>query len=655
MQAVHTLEKKINVTNLTASLPRAVITGCLLLLLAACASKPDRSIDSAIRDAVENQTAAAADQGTETPEYYINLASSAQGEERQQYLMKAAELLIQRGDIELAEDQLSNLGEEELAQSRQYDIQILAARIALKNDNPLEAMLLLPETFVLSPAQIIDAIQVEADANQQLGYHMRAANLRINIDDDIVDEQARESNHQGIWLALSSQPDLGNAADETADDTLKGWIELASIFRNARTGLSSLQDQVLDWGIRYPLHPVSNGFIESIIDQHLDNRPNISTIAVMLPLTGKLAAAGEAIRAGLMSAHFQQEASERPQQILFYDSGNPDTDFMSLYQRALDEGARTIIGPIDKIAINKLAQNLELDVPVLTLNYAENPAAQTTNLYQYGLLPEDEAEQVAELAIKDGLERAAVLVPDSEWGERMQRAFRTRFKQLGGAIISVQKYDQQKDDYSLPIRSMFDIDDSNTRHRVLQNVLDTKLKFEPHRREDVDMIFIAANSRSARGIMPAFKFHRAGDLPVYATSTVYTGRVDKIADRDLNGIVFCDLPWNLTTDNPLRASFESLWPEHRTLSRLFAMGIDAYHLAGNLTYLSNNDYARFQGETGNLHMDEYGRFRRELVWARFRNGTPSYIDTFTAPVEPVEEDDRDATDTEGNTDRTGLL
>jgi len=66
-------------------------------------------------------------------------------------------------------------------------------------------------------------------------------------------------------------------------------------------------------------------------------------------------------------------------------------------------------------------------------------------------------------------------------------------------------------------------------------------------------------------------------------------------------------------------------------TRLFAMGVDAYYLIHNLTYLQSNSYARFPGETGNLSMNEYGRIHRELVWAKFINGVPAYLNLNTEP------------------------
>jgi len=126
--------------------------------------------------------------------------------------------------------------------------------------------------------------------------------------------------------------------------------------------------------------------------------------------------------------------------------------------------------------------------------------------------------------------------------------------------------------------------------------------------------------------MPAFKFHHAADLPVYSTSHVYTGKVNRELDRDLNGLIFCDMPWVLQNDSELSKVFTSNWPQQENFTRLFALGIDAYNLVYNLDYLKNKEYAFYDGQTGNIQLDENNRITRKLLWARFENGLPVYFE-----------------------------
>jgi outer membrane PBP1 activator LpoA protein len=630
-------------------LPFKFTLACLLLgLLSACVSGPPKSVDEIVSDAVRNQPSETLTDDTEaqSAEYYIRLASESTGAQRQQHLLKAAELLYQRGDIQSASSQLQHLDAAQLENVRQVQIQLLAAKIAIANNNPTQALELLPAPDGLTQPQLIETRKVRADASLALGNPMQAVHIRIDLERYLQTDDEKAQNHEAIWSALSQVPGVDLKASPGDDADTRGWIDLALVMRKAQTDISWLQQDILDWGTRYPLHPVSNSFIARLIDDYLKDYTPAQGVAVLLPMQGRYQAASDAIRGGIISAWYNEGHIDKPM-LRFYDTGNEESDFEQLYQKALSDGASYVIGPLDKSTVSRLAQQHELELPVLTLNYAENPLSSTINLFQFGLLPEDEATQVADMAIRNGNTRAAVLIPNSDWGRRLYTAFTRRFEALGGSVLVVQQYGADVDDYSHPLKRMLNLDDSEDRHRSLEKLLGTRLEFTPYRRHDIDMLFLVATSRSARGIMPALKFHHAGDLPVYATSHVYPGQVDRAGDRDLNGLVFCDTPWTLVADDKMKQIFDSDWSDQQTYTRLFALGVDAYHLIRNLKYLQSHEFARFAGETGNISMDQNQRLHRELLWAKFSRGVPVYLDTTTptAIAQPAESDQINADET----------
>ena len=610
-----------------------LIAICLISLLTACATGPEKSVDEIISDAVRAQpdSPQEAQPDEMSAEDYIGLASESSGKQREAYLLKAAELLYERGDLRLAESQLQTLDAETSARSRQHQINLLAAKIALANKNPRQALELLPALDELPQAQYIEARKISADANLDLGYPLEAVRIRVDLERFLQTPDEKDKNHEAIWAALQRTPDSSLNASPSDNATIRGWIDLARQLRSAQTDINAMQDRILDWGTRYPNHPVSNVFISRLLDEYQQSYTPATSIAVMLPMQGQYKSVSDAIQGGILTAWYKQNSMEKPL-LRFYDTSDENYSFYELYQQAILDGASYIIGPLDKTSINKLAQEGNLDVPILTLNYAENPLSISDNLFQFGLLPEDEARQVAELAIRDNHTTAAVLVPDSDWGRRLLEAFTQRFEELGGSVLTTQQYPTNVDDYSRQIRALFNLDDSYARLRDLEHILGTKLNFMPYRRQDLDMIFLAATHRAARGIIPALKFHHAGDLPVYATSHVYSGSLDRNADRDLDGVIFCDLPWTLTSNNVYKTSFDSTWKDQRVYTRLFALGVDAYNIVQNLKYMQAHDYARFSGETGNISVDANQRLHRELLWAQFKNGVPVYLDLTILPA-----------------------
>jgi hypothetical protein len=143
------------------------------------------------------------------------------------------------------------------------------------------------------------------------------------------------------------------------------------------------------------------------------------------------------------------------------------------------------------------------------------------------------------------------------------------------------------------------------------------------------MIFIAANSRQARLIKPQLKFHHAHDLPVYATSHISTSNANPADDRDLNEILFVDIPWMLDNLNNVDyRQVKTYWPdESQRFSRLFALGIDAYRMIPSLRRLMINPDEKIQHHTGLLSVDKTGRVKRSLLMATYKNGKARLLKT----------------------------
>ena len=143
----------------------------------------------------------------------------------------------------------------------------------------------------------------------------------------------------------------------------------------------------------------------------------------------------------------------------------------------------------------------------------------------------------------------------------------------------------------------------------------------PSRRRDVDFIFLAATPQQAQQIKPTLAFQYAGDVPVYSTSHLFTGTYNQAQYIDLNGIMFCETPWLLNVNDPLRQQASTQWPQAGgSLGRLYAMGADAYLLAPRLNQLKALPETRLQGLSGSLSLSPTQRVERQLPWAEFRDG-----------------------------------
>ena len=219
-----------------------------------------------------------------------------------------------------------------------------------------------------------------------------------------------------------------------------------------------------------------------------------------------------------------------------------------------------------------------MPIPTLAMNYSDITFDEVPkNLYQFGLSAEDEARQVAQRAWVEGRRNALILSTDANWGQRSADAFQKTWEALGGTIVSRDVYAKQKD-YSNVIKGALNVAESQQRYRQLRGILNQSMEFEPRRRQDVDMIFLIARHDEARQIKPTLDFHYASDLPVYASSHIYTGKSDRKQDRDLNGIRFTTLPWFFDNQSPEKTMINKVAKPAPSYQRLYALGVDSYHL-----------------------------------------------------------------------------
>jgi outer membrane PBP1 activator LpoA protein len=329
-------------------------------------------------------------------------------------------------------------------------------------------------------------------------------------------------------------------------------------------------------------------------------------------LSGRLSDAGEALRDGFLAAYYQQDAASRPR-LRIYDASD---DVAVMYRRAVADGASFVIGPLGKENVQAVTRAADGTVPTLALNMLPDGEALPSRFFQFALAPEDEARQVAERLLASGRRVGVALVPSGEWGTRVLAAFQETFAAGGGTLAATRNFATGTTDFSEPLIEILGFDESQHRFRALSAVVGP-LQFIPRRRDDLQFVFLAGQPVQGRLVRSQLKFHYSGDLPVFSISDIYDP--NPIANQDLEGVAFTDIPW-MIDDDPviadLRSSVQQLWPANaRRRGRLFAMGFDAWRLVGVLKDGQVPITEPVAGMTGRLTVDAAGRVRRGLDWA----------------------------------------
>ncbi len=440
-----------------------------------------------------------------------------------------------------------------------------------------------------------------------------------------------------IWSAISrSDPSVLAERLDGALPHVPGWLALLSVAQAQTHDPTALASQLADWQLHHPRHPAQEILVDELVEQAEEQAIAPSRIALLLPLDGALAAPAAAIRDGFVAMHFATRRGQAEPAIAV-DSATTE-NVIAVAGRAVAEGAGLLVGPLEKPAVELLQRSADITVPVLALNTPETVPATVPNarFYRFPLRPEDEACDLADRAWADGLRRMTAFVPNTELGNRLLRAFRERWQARGGTLLAEARFVSDVDSYAAAVQQTLGLRDSEQRAANLRRLLKRQFIFEPRARPDIDGVMLAAYPLDARQILPQFRYFGAGHLTVYATSLVFSGRVDPAADQDLDGVRFGDMPWLLRQrDAELRRVLAAYWDRSPSTERFFAFGADAYRLLPYLAQMRAQPTLRVNGATGDLAMDSQGIVRRALSWAVFQGGAPRPLATATLTASPA--------------------
>ncbi|MBE0488790.1 MAG: penicillin-binding protein activator [Halomonas sp.] len=421
--------------------------------------------------------------------------------------------------------------------------------------------------------------------------------LRVQAESDDV------ALNDSIWEALVRMDRQALSTLEQEGDALaRGWVALADLYRSSGGDIERFFDRLDEWRGRHARHPAARQLPAPLVALGDLRGMEVRHIAVLLPESGPLAQPASAIAEGMRT---QQRSSGGGIQLSFLDASRGDLE--SLYREAENRGAQVVVGPLDKDQVSRLETLDRVALPTLALNYGNAESNRAVGLFQYGLSAEDEASQAAVRAWRDGHRRIALLVPDNDWGRRVGEAFWDEWRKLGGEVTNAVRYNP-----GAPA--------TESTRRAISN-------------PRPDALFLLALPEYARQVPPTLDYYGASQLPVYATSQLFEGRINPRLDNDLNDVQFLDIPWQIPEAAvggvevlPFLESYHALREgSDPRLFRLNAMGVDAFELARRLPQLQAISGSELRGATGTLRAGSDGRIERQLPWARFVNGTPQPI------------------------------
>ncbi|QBY04806.1 hypothetical protein E2K93_10600 [Thalassotalea sp. HSM 43] len=587
----------------------------------------------------------------------LSKAETAEIDKAIVYLLQAADKYIdqqQLGKSLHLSNQLSRLS---LTQSQQ-NYNLLNSAEALFELGELDlAKQQLAEIDSAAPTE--RQLYLNAQVHQQLGLSVEAISAYLTFYQNYPSSEINDI--EGLYeLIASLQPWQKSALKKQPVEGLNGWLAFDTALAQNGDNAVQLNKALSQWQSRYSEHPANQLLTKfSGLANELDKQPKVTSIAVLLPLSGREKSVGSTIQAGIIAAYDGQrelnfiDTNSAPMATLilqlqqqspdvvigpllkrhvdsYLQIGNekPQPSFSSISSEASLNPSPMSPEPSADVTENTLKTGLSYPWQTLLLNLPDQQQLQD-NQFALSMLPEDEAEQAAFTLSKKGFNNAMVLSQNNAIGKRIAQSFANQWFQQTGTEITVVYYPPGKQMQNA-VKSSMDVGLSDERIYLMRNRIKENVKSEARSRRDVDMIYLIASTDQARLVKPYIDVNIspfAEAIPVFASSRSHDKRANRNTRRDLSGLVFTDSPWllpGMPENDALYSEAQQLWPNRSSqMERFYAMGIDSIQLLDKLSAMELIPSIVHNGETGDLKMNQSRVISRSLSWAKFRSSRVS--------------------------------
>ena len=640
-----------------------------VLVLTGCGSTPKTQSKPVVVEPTPIETTQVED--NVTPEHKLLEAKKVwertrNKEQRDTLLLQAADLYLQNQQPVLAQQVLYEVKEDGISGVNQSYYSLLVTKAyAGMPDASAEELLAMLDGVTGTGETAFQKAELQTQLFTQQGNLAAAANsvLKTNLTD--------EEKVQQVWQWITSIPTSSLDSVGSAYPDLSPFITLRELTEENASSPEKLAKSLQQFKQVYRGHVLENALPENVIEATQLTDAGANDIAVLLPLSGRLARTGQVVKNGIMAAYYADVEKRQDEHLLprlrFIDTNNADT------QHLLSEIGETkfIIGPLLKDNVERLIPSLPLGVNVLALNRPDelpdnasakgvttgssNPAIADdalasgtglagddtqnelhslglpTSLNYYGLAPEDEAKQLAEFIFNKGYRAPIVIAAQSSLYQRMDATFKKHWRILNNQenkqranITSVSFNDSNS--LREGITQALDVAQSNERINQIEYMTNDEVYNMPRSRRDIDAIVAFASPQDTELLNPIIEAslnpYDGKQVPVYATSRSMDYDSGKNQWRDLQNVHFIDMPWLMPSHSwqALQQEVEQAWQNQNTMQkRLFAFGFDAYQLLPQLGMLNTLKYLSHEGLTGTLSLNQQGEVIRKQPQAIIRN------------------------------------
>lgn len=590
-----------------------------VVILASCSTtKQNKPMKSANKKA---ETVQAIEENL-TAEQLVDQAweqvSSNQQDEAVSSLLSASELYLLQDKPHKALWLAKQLTVLAPSSAQQYHLAIIEAKSYLalteyhKGYLALESGEKIRETTKLSYR--VDYFQTLASVQTHRDLPIAAldANLKAFADNT----QATDNDIELIWQQFCKlSPWQLQQLVKMSPPNIQGWNKLITFANKFGNDDTKFKRYLSQWQREFSTHPAQY-IVANLNKQEPALNNEIENIAVIIPLSGKQELAGKVVQQGILAAY----NIESGKTLHFIDSTT--LDMSTLNAKLLELNVDYVIGPLLKQNVNSYLAQTEITIPTLLLNL---PATVELLPHQVALSmrPEEEAIQAATTLSRQQYQQPIILSHQDSASRRIAQTFSQQWQHITGKAPETVYFDNDAKMQN-QLKASLGVDLSQQRTKELNRHIKYSIKSEFRNRRDIDMIYVVGLPLETKLLKPYIDVNIspfADIIPVFASSRSHSTKIDKSDNRDLSGLTFTEMPWQLRSkqqNKALAAQAKKLWPNRSdSLQTIFAMGFDSLALVDKISAMQNKTYVRHYGQTGILQLGEDNILTRSLIWGKY--------------------------------------
>jgi outer membrane PBP1 activator LpoA protein len=459
-----------------------------------------------------------------------------------------------------------------------------------------------------------------ADIQQRRKLQIKALNAKLHW--FALNPQANTEDIHQLWQALSLLSSWQvNQLAALAPPHFKGWQQLLTYAHKFGSEPTRFNRYLTQWQRNFSAHP-AQVVIDSLRTREQLAPQVLQNIAVILPLSGKQAAAGKVAQQGILAAYKSNETKS----LNFIDANT--LDWSTLNEQLTNFNSHFVIGPLLKGNVEQYLAQTEITLPSLLLNTPGlntlEKTRRTSKQIILSMRPEDEAIQAATTLSRKNYQSPVVLSHRDKASKRIAQTFVKQWKLINNYKPEIVYFEKGKK-MQAQLKASLDVDSSQARIKDLKIRLKQNIKTQSRNRRDIDMFYIVGSPTQTKLLKPYIDVNTspfAKIIPVYASSRSHSSKQDTSKNLDLRNLIFTEMPWLLKSqqqNKQLAALSKKLWPSRSdSLQSIFAMGYDSLLLVDKISAMQLHPYIHHYGQTGILKLNSNNILTRSLLWGVYQ-------------------------------------